>query len=51
MEEFYKQFDMHTQTNNTDPVEIAAEAFVQYRKKSAEEKAIFLEEIAEQILA
>jgi len=42
---------MHTQINNTDPVQKAAEAFVQYRKKSAEEKALFLEEIAEQILA
>src|SRR6478672_1327718 len=42
---------MHTQVNNMDPVQTAAEAFVQYRKKSAEEKALFLEEIAEQILA
>ena len=42
---------MHTQFDNTDPVQTAAEAFVHYRKKSAEDKALFLEEIAEQILA
>lgn len=42
---------MHTTLNHTDPVQIAAESFIEYRKKSAAEKAAFLEEISEQILA
>lgn len=42
---------MHTTLSHTDVVQSAADAFVEYRKKSAEEKAGFLDQISEQILA